>query len=301
MERFWMVVGVTLLMIGCGSESKGTDPDPGSESGTVDYCERFGWYSDGHCDDICDRPDPDCSMGTNNISPGRPPVPDPGPPTDPPAPSCELDDVGWAREYIAYGDECLSVSIACPSDWTYFDDECGCGCEEAQNSPSCDHLFERGSVEFASEDPDACAALRFTCDTEAGAEYFFDAECGCGCLYPWDVGPVACLDDSTADIDRLGDVEECTLIDFICVEGWTPFYDDCGCGCRLECSDDFECENGYCERGEQAMCIYPNCDDGSEVLCDALPPTCNDTDVAAVINGCYQCLDARSCGPTMGP
>jgi len=35
----------------------GTDPDDGE--GDTDFCEEFGWYNDGECDE-CPTPDPDC-------------------------------------------------------------------------------------------------------------------------------------------------------------------------------------------------------------------------------------------------
>ena len=43
-----------------------TEPDqipiePGTEPADLDFCDFFGWYGDGYCDEECDRPDPDCS------------------------------------------------------------------------------------------------------------------------------------------------------------------------------------------------------------------------------------------------
>ena len=36
----------------------GTDPDDGE--GDLDFCDEFGWYDDGECDEDCPSPDPDC-------------------------------------------------------------------------------------------------------------------------------------------------------------------------------------------------------------------------------------------------
>ena len=92
--------------------------------------------------------------------------------------------------------------------------------------------------------------------------------------------------------------------------------DDSGCetcACNPPpsgCGSDEECPGGYCELigrcgtssdGEDcppapaAICVYPNCDDGQPVLCDALPPECAPGQVAAARNGCFECVDARSC------
>ena len=40
------------------------------------------------------------------------------------------------------------------------------------------------------------------------------------------------------------------------------------------------------------------CDDGTEPLCDMLPPTCApDSEILAYRNDCYQCVDAETCAP----
>ena len=312
MRRWMIAICFVSMLVGCGSDPVDPAPDPqapGEEEGeAVDYCEVFGWYGDGNCDDVCPNPDPDCeSEPSTPGTPGTPPTP-----VEPTEPECEAN-VGWQRDYVFYG-SCDSVSeeaLECQDGWVPFEDECGCGCEEAQNSqptpvePDCDHLEAQGEVVYMSEDPDACETLRFTCSDDEIE--FSDEECGCGCIRPWDT-TAQCLDDSTSDIDRVGNTEECMLIDFACTEGWVAFEDDCGCGCRLSCSDDFECPNGYCGPetacGTDApcprYCVYPDCGDGTELTCMNPRPDCYDGDVAAVVNGCWECLDARTCGPSNG-
>ncbi|MCC7381433.1 MAG: hypothetical protein IT384_06360 [Deltaproteobacteria bacterium] len=72
------------------------------------------------------------------------------------------------------------------------------------------------------------------------------------------------------------------------------------------CASDADCPGGYCEYyatcdaigcppAPPSQCVYPSCDDGSVVLCDALPPECGIGQVVAVRNGCYECVDARTC------
>lgn len=34
--------------------------EPGTEPADLDFCDFFGWYGDGYCDQECARPDPDC-------------------------------------------------------------------------------------------------------------------------------------------------------------------------------------------------------------------------------------------------
>ena len=308
MRKLLLTICSVFLLAACGNDNRGPDPTGHqSETEAEDYCERFGWYGDGHCDEVCANPDPDCSTTSPDPSPGpgpsnNLPTPDPEPPTPSPIPHCEdAEEPVGTYYYVGVPGECDDIDYACEDGFVPFENECGCGCEQVPNTGlSCDHIFSQGEVEFVSEDPQACAAIRFAClDDQI---QFIDDQCGCGCIDPWQTG-LACLDDSKPSVERVGDPLECQLIDFICEEAWTYFSDDCGCGCRLVCSDDFECPNGYCELrvDDDPFCVYPNCDDGTEVLCDAEPPECYDTDVVAVQNGCWACLDARTCGPSMGP
>ncbi|MFH1808029.1 MAG: hypothetical protein ABIJ09_04750 [Pseudomonadota bacterium] len=91
-----------------------------------------------------------------------------------------------------------------------------------------------------------------------------------------------------------------------------PMCDVCGPAvCQpvepLRCQSDRDCDNGYCDICEECMgpqtvgvCVVPNCDDGSEPLCDRIPPVCQPGQTLAVRNNCYECVDARSCGePTL--
>ncbi|PKN39530.1 MAG: hypothetical protein CVU63_15530 [Deltaproteobacteria bacterium HGW-Deltaproteobacteria-20] len=64
-----------LLLAACSSSTEPSDSQSGAamskddaraagkaDQGT-DYCEEFGWYGDGECDDFCLQPDPDCGQG----------------------------------------------------------------------------------------------------------------------------------------------------------------------------------------------------------------------------------------------
>ena len=61
------VILAAFLAAGCSDEGKGEEEmtkddvrDMGKADWWDDFCELFGWYGDGVCDDFCPRPDPDC-------------------------------------------------------------------------------------------------------------------------------------------------------------------------------------------------------------------------------------------------
>lgn len=74
-----MVVGLALIsavglgvanFAGCGGTIENNDNLTKSEARELgkadwwdDYCELYGWYGDGICDDFCPLPDPDCNSG----------------------------------------------------------------------------------------------------------------------------------------------------------------------------------------------------------------------------------------------
>ena len=73
---------------------------------------------------------------------------------------------------------------------------------------------------------------------------------------------------------------------------------------------DSDCLNGYCDQSgtgtgagggaadriaPPGICVYPNCNDNSEAICAMAQPICDPGFVAAIQNGCWACLDARTC------
>ena len=61
------VILAAFLAAGCSDEGKGEEEmtkddvrDMGKADWWDDFCELFGWYGDGVCDDFCPRPGPDC-------------------------------------------------------------------------------------------------------------------------------------------------------------------------------------------------------------------------------------------------
>lgn len=92
-----------------------------------------------------------------------------------------------------------------------------------------------------------------------------------------------------------------------CAAVCVPTYVYEGCApAEQGCSDDADCPNGYCEHfatcaglncppPPPSVCIESECGDGSLVVCDAIPPTCAPGETVAVRNGCFDCVDARTC------
>lgn len=81
---------------------------------------------------------------------------------------------------------------------------------------------------------------------------------------------------------------------------------DPDCEPEDECSADADCLNGYCDVGAACMgldcpppppnrCVVPDCDDDSQLLCRMMVPNCPPGQTAAVRDGCYTCVDARTC------
>jgi hypothetical protein len=55
----------------CDEDCPNPDPDcGGSGGGTGDFCEELGWYGDGICDEDCPNPDPDCEGSGSGSEPG---------------------------------------------------------------------------------------------------------------------------------------------------------------------------------------------------------------------------------------
>jgi hypothetical protein len=73
------------------------------------------------------------------------------------------------------------------------------------------------------------------------------------------------------------------------------------------CFDSGTCPDGW-ERirstcgTRAACCVEPDpvggsCDDGSDVVCAVAPPTCRDSEILAVQDGCWMCVNPATCLP----
>lgn len=145
-------------------------------------------------------------------------------------------------------------------------------CDPATDADGASEI-ERGPIGKADAASGSCAAI----DDDGPA-----------CGGPAPVGNCWC-DEACADF---GDC---------CIDA----FDVCGVGepqpAVSQCLSDAQCDPGQqCSGG---VCVQvETCDDGSSLhpLCD-IKPACDDGHVAAVIDGCFQCVDAITCEPATVP
>lgn len=275
MIRMLMIVCIALTLSACGAGVDDSDGEPSrfvddggnvkpGEDDGVDYCAEFGWYSDGTCDEICQLPDPDCLGSEEAPSPCRGPRCGPAPAEPDPEPE--------------------------PSDPPPDDDGPG--------EPSCE-LPEDTVYHEVSDDPDECARITFSCPQ--GQDPIFN-ECGCGCLEPtYGTLPVSCLDDSLPTVDRLGDPDECATIRYVCEDGWEPFVDDCGCGCKKAdelCYDDSSEDVEVYGIGEECTRIDFACSSDMEYFDDACGCGCKRPDICLTD---ADCEGGSTCQPVACP
>jgi hypothetical protein len=116
--------------------------------------------------------------------------------------------------------------------------------------------------------------------------YYCNAEGQCDAAYP-------VCDDAGGAGGASGSCETVNDCDVLlppcaCVEGWA------------ECMT-VDCIDGQCVTGtERLPCGTPaaECDDGTEVICNMIPPECEETfELLAVQDGCYVCVNPATCLP----
>jgi hypothetical protein len=86
------------------------------------------------------------------------------------------------------------------------------------------------------------------CDPDEGG-----ADCGGVCRKARKPNKDKC--DHAANEYLLNDPAECALVHFICIEGYEPFFDDCGCGCTPV--QGTPCGGNVCGAGE--FCCNESC------------------------------------------
>ena len=85
-----------------------------------------------------------------------------------------------------------------------------------------------------------------------------------------------------------------------CIDGCVPME-------PVYCDVDGDCADGYCEEFVTCMalgcpppppsqCVFPNCNDETIPVCKlAAMPVCADDEVLAIKDGCFSCVNARTC------
>jgi hypothetical protein len=86
------------------------------------------------------------------------------------------------------------------------------------------------------------------CDPEAGG-----ADCGGMCQKARKPKKDKC--DHAANEYLFNDPNECAVVHFLCIEGYEPFFDDCGCGCTPVQGEP--CGSNVCGAGE--YCCNSSC------------------------------------------
>lgn len=95
-----------------------------------------------------------------------------------------------------------------------------------------------------------------------------------------------------------------TMPPYNCCDGLSPV-SDClpGEPCPISLRYCVACGNGTCDKHENqyncaADCRDTSCDDGTEPLCDMIPPICESGEILAYQSHCYLCVDPYTCAPT---
>jgi hypothetical protein len=147
------VILAAFLAAGCSDEGKGEEEmtkddvrDMGKADWWDDFCELFGWYGDGVCDDFCPRPDPDC------VEEARcGPIPDGG---------CDAGETCDIRSCAVGGTGvCVDTPGACTM---IYDPVCGCDGETYGND--CERLMAGAALDHEG----ACEATPDQCGGFAG-------------------------------------------------------------------------------------------------------------------------------------
>ncbi len=75
--------------------------------------------------------------------------------------------------------------------------------------------------------------------------------------------------------------------------------DDSTNSCKLKrgmCDKNTDCEELICE-DHKCLEREKKCDDGTEIKCNTIKPTCKDGMIPAIIKECWECVDSVSCKP----
>lgn len=153
----------------------------------------------------------------------------------------------------------------------------------------CDETSPRGGVSSFDEAADHDEAHR---GGEGKADVVLEGFCGA-----MDGEEAAC--GGPAPVGNCWCDEACEQYGDCCVDA----FDACGVGepqpAVSQCLADAHCDEGQQCAGGVCIEVEPepvSCNDGSSLhpLCD-IKPGCPDGEVAAVINGCFACVDAVTC------
>ncbi|MEZ4254305.1 MAG: Kazal-type serine protease inhibitor family protein [Polyangiales bacterium] len=169
---------LSLLAWGAGCTSDGAadaqltkaeaSAQQGKSDAGVDYCDEFGWYGDGECDDFCVSPDPDCGASCGGLI---------GLACDPDE-FCDFPDGAFCGAADQLG-LCRVIPDVCDQQYDPV-----CGCDDQTYSNACTANAAAISVAYAGacEGDDgtvACGArLGNTCADAEFCSFTLTATCG---------------------------------------------------------------------------------------------------------------------------
>lgn len=184
-------------------------------------------------------------------------------------------------------DSCDVPSEFCESDLDCAIDEICSGCRPSD--PLCDG-------------PPAVCAPSPCGDGEFPDCFAARPDCGVGRTAIVEDGCWACVDLDTCEGGCESDFE-CPVGE-LCVDGTC---EELGCPAVYEpvCGVDGETYSNSCAaRVSHVAVAYEGecvpgvaCSDGSDVLCDMIPPVCEDGSVLAISSGCFECVNPLTCAP----
>ena len=302
---------VVLTACGAPVEDGSTDDAPtkselaeqlanGKADHMVDWCQEFGWYDDGICDDFCLKPDPDCTSDSYDpcadLTCGD---------------SCSLcdptDDDCYETAVVKTcqpDGTCSAASAVCDGDGDDEYEPCGgltCGDSCSLCDPNDDDCFETTVLKYCQDDG-TCSADAPDCDGNDGGDDETYEPCGgltcgesCTICDPNDPDcfETAVLKYCQADGSCSADAPRCDD-DGDDEEAYEPCGGlTCGESCTICDPNDPDCfetavlkycqPDGSCEAGEPAACTPgydacagKMCGDGCS-LCDPNDPDCFET------------------------
>jgi hypothetical protein len=135
---------------------------------------------------------------------------------------------------------------------------------------------------YLSRDPEECRqSMSFVCPSD---EVAFSDDCGCGCQIQTQV---RCPPASEDLIYVARDTALCARISYSCDDGFSAFFNECGCGCSRTTSNP--------PPPPPTNPVVYDCGEGTEALCDALPPTCVSGTILTVRDQCWACIPEEQC------
>ena len=79
----------------------------------------------------------------------------------------------------------------------------------------------------------------------------------------------------------------------VCIDIWAPV---CGCDAETYANVCYANRSGV-NIAYEGECKSDQCDDGSDPVCDMIPPKCSEFEILSIQNGCWICVNPATCKP----